>query len=65
MIPILHSVVAEIEKFITELWELAIAQKVSEKNQIVKPISATILQSILNRKYDQNNFVRGYLKFLK
>jgi hypothetical protein len=65
MIPILHGVVAEIEKFITELWELSIAQKVSDKKQIVKPISATILQSILNRKYDQNNFVRGYLKFLK
>jgi hypothetical protein len=54
-------VVAVIEKFITELSELATAREVSEKRWIVKPIAATILQSIPNRKYDQNNFVRGYI----
>jgi hypothetical protein len=48
---ILHSVVAVTEKFITELCrELAIAREVSEKRRIVKPLAATILQSIPNRK---------------
>jgi hypothetical protein len=50
MILILHSVVAVTEKFITELWELAIAREVSEKRWIVKPIAARILQSIPNLK---------------